>query len=209
MTADVSISRRELLRRIGLSAGGAVLYHAMSALGFAGESTYEGPVNLSGAPRGASVLVLGAGIAGLVAAYELRRAGYDVKVLEYNRRAGGRAWTLRGGDEYTELGGFRQRVEFDKGQYFNPGPWRIPFHHRAILDYARRFKVPLEPFTQTNFNAYLHSKNAFGGKPQRYRHVHADFQGHVSELLGKAINRGQLDEDVDVEDREKLFDALR
>ncbi|HKE47856.1 MAG TPA: flavin monoamine oxidase family protein [Rhodanobacteraceae bacterium] len=209
MKADVSISRRELLRRIGLSAGGAVLYHAMSALGFAGESTYEGPVNLSGAPRGASVLVLGAGIAGLVAAYELRRAGYDVRVLEYNRRAGGRAWTLRGGDEYTELGGFRQRVEFDKGQYFNPGPWRIPFHHRAILDYARRFKVPLEPFTQTNFNAYLHSKNAFGGKPQRYRHVHADFQGHVSELLGKAINRGQLDEDVNVEDREKLFDALR
>ena len=39
----------------------------------------------------------GAGMAGLVAAYELRRAGYTVKVLEYNHRAGGRSWTLRGG----------------------------------------------------------------------------------------------------------------
>ena len=207
--SENSISRRELLRRIGQSAGAAMLYQSMSALGFAGESTYAGPVDLSGAPRGASVLVLGAGMAGLVAAWELRRAGYKVTVLEYNQRAGGRAWTLRGGDEYTELGGFRQRCEFDQGLYFNPGPWRIPYHHHAMLDYASRFKVPLEPFTQVNFNAYVHSRNAFGGKPQRFRHVHADFNGHVAELLGKAVNRGQLDGEVGPEDREKLLEALR
>jgi monoamine oxidase len=204
-----SISRRELLRRIGQSAGAAMLYQSMSALGFAAESTYAGPVNLSGAPRGASVLVLGAGLAGLVAAYELRRAGYKVTVLEYNQRAGGRSWTLRGGDEYTELGGYRQRCEFDQGHYFNPGPWRIPYHHHAMLDYAKRFNVPLESFTQVNYNAYVHSRNAFGGKPQRFRHLHADFHGHVAELLGKAVNRGQLDAEVGAEDKEKLLEALR
>ena len=203
------ISRRELLSRIGLSAGAAAMYQSMSALGFAAESTYAGPVDLSGAPRGASVLVLGAGMAGLVAAFELRRAGYKVTVLEYNQRAGGRAWTLRGGDEYTELGGFRQRCEFDPGLYFNPGPWRIPYHHHAMLDYAKRFKVPLEPFTQVNFNAYVHSHRAFGGKPQRFRHLHADFHGHVAELLGKAVSRGQLEAEVGVEDKEKLLEALR
>lgn len=207
--SGTSISRRELLSRIGQSAGAAVLYQSMSALGFAAESTYSGPVNLSGAPRGASVLVLGAGMAGLVAALELQRAGYKVTVLEYNQRAGGRAWTLRGGDEYTELGGFRQRCEFDPGLYINPGPWRIPFHHHAMLDYARRFNVPLEPFPQLNVNAYLHSHAAFDGKPQRFRHVHADFQGHVSELLGKAVDRGQLDHEVSAEDKEKLLLALR
>ena len=75
-------------------------------------------------------------------------------------RAGGRAWTLRGGDEYTERDGAKQKVEFDKGLYFNPGPWRIPYHHHGILDYAKRLGVALEPFTQVNCNAYLHSKDA-------------------------------------------------
>lgn len=198
-----------MLRRIGQSAGAAVLYRAMSTLGFAGESSYTGPVDLSDAPRGASVLVLGAGLAGLVAACELHRAGYQVKVLEYNDRVGGRAWTLRGGDEYTELGGVRQRCQFDPGHYLNPGPWRIPYHHHAMLDYAKRFKVPLEPFTQVNHNAYVHSRKAFGGVPQRFRHVHSDFQGNVAELLGKAVNRGHLDDELDVEDKQKLLEALR
>ena len=83
---------------IGLSAGGTAMYQAMHSLGFAAETSFTGPIQLSGAPKGASVLVLGAGIAGLVAAYELRNAGYRVQVLEYNARAGGRNWTLRGGD---------------------------------------------------------------------------------------------------------------
>ena len=208
-TSENPISRRELLRRIGQSAGAAMMYHSMSALGAAPESSYAGPLNLSGAPRGASVLVLGAGMAGLVSALELQRAGYKVKLLEYNARAGGRSWTLRGGDEYTELGGFSQRCEFDPGLYLNPGPWRIPYHHHAMLDYARRFNVPLEPFPQLNVNAYLHSHAAFDGKPQRFRHVHADFQGHIAELLGKAVDRGQLDSDVTIEDKEKLLLALR
>ena len=45
------------------------------------------------------MLVLGAGLAGLVGAYELTKAGYKVEVLE--ERIGGRSWTIRGGDEYT------------------------------------------------------------------------------------------------------------
>ncbi len=206
---NVTISRRELLAMIGKVAGGSAMYGAMNTLGFAGESTYAGPVKLDGAPKGTSVLVLGAGIAGLVAAYELRNAGYHVVVLEYNKRAGGRAWTIRGGDEYTELGGYKQRCEFDKGLYLNPGPWRIPTHHYGILDYAKRLKVPLEPFIQVNYNALLHSQNAFGGKPQRHRHVQADFNGHVAELLGKAVNAHHLDEAVTQEDRERLLNALQ
>jgi len=56
------------------------------------------------------------------AAYELRKAGYRVQVLEYNDRPGGRNWSLYGGDTYTELGGFTQQVQFAKGLYLNPGP---------------------------------------------------------------------------------------
>ena len=48
--------------------------------------------------RGRKVIVLGAGIAGLVAAYELEQAGFAVTVLEARDRIGGRAWTIRDGD---------------------------------------------------------------------------------------------------------------
>jgi monoamine oxidase len=194
---------------IGLSAGSTVMYQAMHSLGIAAESSFKDPIRLGPAPRGASVLVLGAGMAGLVAAYELRNAGYQVQVLEYNARAGGRNWTLRGGDRYTELGGETQECRFDPGLYINPGPWRLPYHHRGMLSYCKRLGVALEPFVQVNYNAYLHGSKAFDGKPQRLRNVKADYQGHVAELLAKATQGHALDADVTSEDREILLGSLR
>src|SRR5260370_29183089 len=137
----------------------------MTSLGFASASPYQGPIKLEGDPKGASVLILGAGLAGMTAALELRNAGYKVKILEFNSRAGGRNWTLRGGDVFTELGGFKQTCEFEQGLYINPGPWRIPYHHRALLDYCRRLRVALEPFIHLNHNPYLHAGRAFDGQP--------------------------------------------
>lgn len=204
-----SVRRRELLALIGAAAGADTMYQAMTALGHAAPSPYAGPPKLDGTVRGTSVLILGAGLAGLVAAYELRKAGYRVQVLEYNNRVGGRCWTLRGGDACAEIGGVTQRCEFDKDLYFNPGPWRIPYHHRGILDYCKRFNVALEPFVHVNNNAYLHAKDALGGVPQRYRHVEADFQGYIAELLAKAANRNALDGEVTREDKEKLLEGLR
>ena len=190
-----ALSRRKLFEIIGASVGGAAAYQAMTRLGYAEESPYRGPIKLEGDPKGASVVILGAGLAGMTAAIELERAGYAVSVLEFNLRPGGRNWTIRGGDVYTELGGATQRCEFDPGLYLNPGPWRIPYHHYAILDYCRRFGVALEPFIQLNHNAYLHSANAFDGKPQRIRDIKADFDGGVAELLAKATKKGALDDD--------------
>ncbi len=89
----------------------------------------------------------------MTAAYELRNAGYRVQVLEYNARAGGRNWSLRGGDRHTELGGATQECRFDQDLYINPGPWRIPYHHRGLLDYCKKLGVPLEAFVQVNYNA--------------------------------------------------------
>lgn len=208
-SAPVGLSRRNLLSLIGMTAGSAVMYQAMTSLGFAAESGYKGPVKLEGDPKGASILILGAGLAGMTAALELRQAGYKVKILEYNSRAGGRNWTIRGGDTVTELGGFTQKCEFDKGLYINPGPWRIPYHHAGLLEYCKRLGVKLEPFQQINHNAFLHSTNAFGGKPQRIREIQTDFRGQVSELLGKVTQKGKLEGDVTKEDQEMLLEALR
>jgi monoamine oxidase len=185
------------------------MYNAMTELGLAQESGYDGPPRLGQAKPGASVLILGAGLAGMVAAIELRDAGYKVQVLEYNRRAGGRNWSLYGGDVYTELGGATQHVQFDSGQYLNPGPWRIPYHHYGVLHYANRLNVALEPFIQVNYNAYVHSTLAYGGKPKRYREVQADFHGHVAELLAKSTRQSALDEAVSKQDQQILLEALK
>lgn len=194
---------------IGMSAGSTALYHAMTSLGLAADSPYRGPIDLSGAPPGTSVLVLGAGMAGMSAAYELRNAGYRVQVLEYNHRAGGRNWSLRGGDRFTELGGLTQECRFDAEHYINPGPWRIPYHHRGMLSYCKRLGVPLEPFIQVNYNAYLHSSRAFDGKPRRFREVKADYQANVAELLAKVTRQHALDALVTAEDQERLLESLR
>ncbi len=201
-------SRRSLLGMIGAVAGSAAMYHAMTELGYAEGSTFTGPIKLSPPPADTSVLILGAGVAGMVAAMELRDAGYRVQLLEYNGRPGGRNWTLYGGDSYTELGGATQHVAFDPGQYINPGPWRLPYNHQGILHYAARLGVALEPFIQLNYNAYVHSTDAYGGKPQRYRQVQADFHGHVAELLAKSAKQNALDQAVSKEDREILMLAL-
>jgi monoamine oxidase len=206
---ETAFSRRDLLSLIGTLAGSAAMYQAMSTLGFASDSAYQGPIELSGDVSGASVLVLGAGLAGMTAAWELRKAGYKVTVLEFNHRPGGRNWTLRGGDVFTELGGLRQTCEFEDGLYLNPGPWRIPYHHRAVLDYCKRLNVALEPFVQLNHNALLHASGAFGGQPQRIRYIQTDFQGQVAELLAKATAQGKLDEQVTADDKERLLQALK
>lgn len=208
-TIASSMTRRQLLRMIGMTAGSAVMYQAMTSLGLAAESSFRAMPSLGAAPPGASVLVLGAGIAGMVAAFELRNAGYRVQVLEYNHRAGGRVMSLRGGDTYTELGGETQHCQFDEGLYINPGPWRLPHHHHGILGYCRRLGVPLENFVQCNYNAYLHSAQAFGGKPQRMRAVKADYQGHVAELLAKATQGGALDAPLSAQDQEILLASLQ
>ena len=127
-----SPTRRQLLSMIGKTAGGAAMYQAMTSLGFASESSFQAEMNLTGAPEGASIVILGAGLGGLTAAYELRKAGYKVKVLEFQNRGGGRSWSLHSGDKYTELGGGVVSCDFEKGNYLNGGPWRLPSHHYAV-----------------------------------------------------------------------------
>ena len=71
------MSRRDLFSMIGTVAGSAVMYQAMNATAYAAESGFTGMPNLTGAPKGATVLILGAGWAGMVSAWELQKAGYD------------------------------------------------------------------------------------------------------------------------------------
>ena len=204
-------TRRDLLKLIGAVGGTSLVYPAMQAMGAAPLSGYHRQMaELKGAPaKGASVLVLGAGLAGLVAALELTKAGYKVELLEYSQRVGGRALTIRGGDSFTELGGSVQNCTFEPGHYFNPGPMRIPHSHHAYIDYCRRLGVAIEPFLNVSANNYVHSTTAFGGRPQRYKSVRADVEGHIAEIAAKSANQHLLDKTLSKQDLEQLLEALR
>ncbi|MBB2201055.1 flavin monoamine oxidase family protein [Gluconacetobacter tumulisoli] len=202
-------TRRQMLTRIGIMGGSAALYQAMTSLGHAAGTDFRGAPALTGAKRGTRVLVLGAGLAGMLAAYELRKAGYQVRILEFQNRSGGRNISLRGGDTLTELGGATQKVQFAPGNYINPGPWRIPYHHQGLLHYCREFGVELEPFVELNHNSWLHSSDNFGGKPVRYRDYASDFMGYTAELLSKAINQHRLDDAVSADERAHVAAAMR
>ena len=91
----MTISRRDLLALLQIFSSAAVLSGGISARVRAEESEYSGRLRLEGDPHKARVLILGAGLAGLTAAFELRNAGYQVQVLEYNSRAGGRSRSSR------------------------------------------------------------------------------------------------------------------
>src|SRR5689334_1390255 len=102
----MALTRRALLEQVGKAGGVGAAYMAMEALGLAiptpaGAENFRLP---SSSGTGRSVIILGAGIAGLVSAYELKRAGYRVTVLEARERIGGRSWTIRGGDRVVQNG---------------------------------------------------------------------------------------------------------
>ena len=159
---------------------------------------------------GKSVVILGAGIAGMTSAFELQKLGYSVSIFEATNRAGGRNRTIRSGDVVNELT-TSQTCDFDvNGElYFNPGPARIAHHHEFLIGYCREFNVSLENFTNDNRAALLHSPSAFGGAPQVAKTVFSDIRGNISSLLASAINQNALDQTLTSEDKANILSMLK
>src|SRR5215467_2173154 len=207
-------TRRAFLESVGRAGGASAVYRTMAAMGLMPEpDPWTGPIDLpKNSGVGKTALILGAGLAGLAAAYELTRLGYKCKVLEAQGRAGGRNFTVRRGsvisEESPEHGTTSQRCEFDEGLYVNLGPGRIPYHHRRMLHYCSALGVPLEIYViQTTANLF-HVKDAFEGRPQLRRRINNDADAYISELLSKAVMHGSLDEMLDAADKEKLLGLL-
>jgi monoamine oxidase len=158
--------------------------------------------------RGKTVAILGAGVSGLTAAYELDRAGYDCVILEPQRRAGGRSLTLRRGDTFQEMNQPAQTCEFDEGLYLNAGPGRIPHHHVNVIDYCRRFGVALQPYIFASRANLVHSSTLGNGRTVQVREALYSLQGHVAELLDKCTRKPDLDLPVSGPDLEKLQEML-
>jgi monoamine oxidase len=118
------INRRQFLKQAGVVAGG---------LHFGFRSGWAMPQ--AAVPRNSSskqVVILGAGLAGLSAGWELNGAGHEVVILEAQLHPGGRVHTIREGlsdDLYSEA-----------------GAGRIPNTHKITLEWVNKFGLELEPF---------------------------------------------------------------
>lgn len=87
---------------------------------------------MSNGGKQARVVVIGAGLAGLAAAYELSEAGHDVRVLEVRPHPGGRISTAR--DPFADA----MYAELGAAAF-------IPTEPDAVMTYIRRFSLPLTP----------------------------------------------------------------
>ena len=164
----MALTRRQFLRCSTLAAVG---------IGLTNPSLTRGVTAVVVNSPAKKVLVLGAGMAGLVAAYELTQLGHDVTVLEARTRPGGRVHTLR--------------EPFSDGLYADEGAARIPENHELTLKYVKQFELPLEPFYPSRLNAIRFDRGSreevpidgftdamtqnyggeLGGRPERWQKI--------------------------------------
>ncbi len=182
----------------------AALYWA--ALSFVSPSRSFEPRKLVRASPPQKVLVIGAGLAGLSAAYELMQAGHSVTVLEARRRPGGRVHTVRDG--------------FADGLFVEAGASRIPNHHHFTIKYANFFGLTLEPFQPTGLSSVYHVRGkrivvAPGQKVDWPYELTAEERSLSLDGIRQKYVRAMLDEVGDVTDPDwpppallRKYDAL-
>jgi monoamine oxidase len=107
----------------------------VAALGLTALGRFATPARGAGAPK---IVVVGAGLAGLSAAYLLRNAGYNAEIHEASDRIGGRCWTLRGA--------------FAEGQIVEHGGELIDQGHTAIRQLASGLGLKLDNLLRAEQN---------------------------------------------------------
>jgi monoamine oxidase len=120
-----TLSRRVFLHRSLASTAFLALPQAIQG---ASSTTEAATFALPRASSPKKVVVIGAGLAGLTAAYELQQAGHDVTVLEARSRPGGRVYTLRD--------------KFDDNLYAEAGAMAFNSSYKQLLRYTSQFELP-------------------------------------------------------------------
>ncbi len=133
------INRREFLKRSTATSAAFVSLSLIGDSAFAHKKSKR-----HGAAK--KVIIIGAGLSGLSADYELTEAGHEVVILEARSRPGGRVLTLR--------------APFADNLYAEAGAARIPADHDQTLRYVKLFNLPLVSFypNDSHFTAFKNGK---------------------------------------------------
>ncbi|BCB02677.1 flavin monoamine oxidase family protein [Bacillus sp. KH172YL63] len=144
-----------------------------------------------------NVIIIGAGMAGLVAASLLKQAGHSVTILEGNDRIGGRVYTLR--------------EPFSEGQYLDVGAMRFPDTHELVLEYIRKFHLPINEFFNESdlylVNGIKTTNTYYSQNPDVFNYpLPPEEQGKTAvELLSSAVQPFlDLYDRADPEEQERL-----
>ena len=216
------LTRRRFIQNLTYFGGIGAAYTALAAFGLMGQGALAQGDTTAPLPyaslKGKSVIVIGAGLAGLCSAMRLARAGATVQILEATARPGGRSLTLRNGDAYREWDwNTETTMTFEQvgtvpadhpDNYLNAGPGRIPQHHGRVLDYCKAFGVKLQPYLYMD-QANLMQNDAWnGGRPVQVRRLKNDLRGHLAELMAKVADQGTLDLPLSQADTEAFLELL-
>lgn len=206
------MTKRSFLQSVGMIGGTAAVMTALQGweMGFASEM--DRPPEMSTDGKGKKVIILGAGLAGMVLAFEMAKKGYKTQIIEALDYAGGRCVSARKGSVIEEVGSEKQVCNFQDGNYVNYGPWRIPAEHKSTIYYCRTLGVPLEVMVNKTGKSYYYYENKegpFKGVPIRQEHADIDFKGYSTELLAKVADQGALDQLISQEDKEMLLTHLK
>lgn len=206
-------TRRRFLKALGATTGGAAVTDVLSAWGIlpAQALAQTEPPQLDGNGQGTSVVVIGTGAGGSAAAYDLIQLGYDVTIIEARNYVGGHALTVRGGVTTEEYGKGVQECTWDEGVWWDAGPSRVPFFHRAFFHYCKQLNIPLIDHKNLNLNAWVYAEDIEGsldGTRMRVRELQADMGGYTASLLAKTAESNMLDAELSAEDIEQLVDYL-
>lgn len=165
---------------------------------------------------GKTVAIIGAGLSGLTAAYELSRRGYECHIFEADKRPKGRTFTVRPDGSadswYQEVGREKEVCSFDEvdgpgSLYFEAGAGRIPSHHRNVLHYCREFNIPLESYIFGSRSNLVRSDSINNGKPVQLRHFKHNLRGYLAEMF-RTADSSRLDGQISEEEKTRLLDAL-
>ncbi|HXU33097.1 MAG TPA: FAD-dependent oxidoreductase [Thermoanaerobaculia bacterium] len=208
-------TRRRFLEMVGVVGGTSAVYETMVAFGVMPTPAAAAPLALGAEEcKGKTVLILGAGVAGLTAAYRLRKAGCSVVVLEASDRIGGRNFTVTSDpvekrNVIRQIGRADQTCRYDRGLYFEAGCGRIPYHHTALLALCAELGVTLETYIMETRANRFQTDIAFDRASIANRRIANDTRGYVSQLLDKAVGQGSLNSEIPSEkERQELRDLL-
>ncbi len=165
------IDRRQFIREFSLAAAALALAPRIA------RAERRGGIKLMSEPK--NVVILGGGLAGLAAGFELKQAGHNITILEAHRFPGGRVQTIR---------------DFSNGQYAEAGAISFPQSHAFTYGYATDFGLPLRPAFRPGLDAVANIRgsrfriNSIGGTDIPFQLLSRERAAGLFGIIGLYLN---------------------